>query len=301
MTHKTLVSVIIPFFNRQELTKRAILSVLNQTYQNIEIIVVDDGSKETIDEPSLFSLHQINLIRHSENKGANAARNTGIKNSKGEWIAFLDSDDTWELDKIELMMNMLVKNPVYSVCYCGINRVENGQKVGESSPSYSGDLYDQLLVKNIVGSASVPIIKKNVLEEVSGFDEQLESAQDWDLWLRIAEKGSLFLYLPQALVNYTMPTSNQHISGSEKVFWVGRKKFLEKHKPKYIGKYRKALGTVYSDIGFLFLTRFRNRVYAFKSFIEALKFNPKRKKSWLGLVGVFIPISFILKQPKNEV
>lgn len=295
MNNLPLVSIIIPFYNRPEKTLKAIYSAQEQTYSRIEIIVVDDGSDQTIDAELFFLQPEISLVKHEQNKGANAARNTGLKHAHGSWIAFLDSDDTWHPTKIEKMLSHLLSQKKYGVAYCNFNKIKDGSIKDVFKVRKSGDLYSELLQENIVGTVSAPIIKKSILQEVNGFDENLHSAQDWDLWLRIAEKGKLFLAIDEALVNYNIPVSDQNISLSEEAFWKGRNAFLKKHKAKYKGKKSRALGQIYSNIGFLFLSRFRNRLKAFSCFILAIRSNPQRIKSWSGLVGCLLP-AFILKK-----
>lgn len=291
-----LISIIIPCYNRVDNTLLAIQSAEVQTYTETEIIVVNDGSTENISElTTLADLGAIHLLHHSKNKGANAARNTGLDAAKGEWIAFLDSDDLWHPEKLSIMMAELAQSTNFSVAYCGTNMCRNGEVVFTKEVSLSGNLYSALLAENIPGSASVPIIKKEVLEAINGFDEHLPSAQDWDLWLRIAEQGYLFLAIPQVLVDYTLPEKKGHISSSATAFWKGRKAFLRKHKSKYTGTNKKKRSTIYSDMGFLLLQRFGKRAIAFKCFILAILTNPRRVKSWRGLIGVFLP-TFILKK-----
>ncbi len=299
MIFDTLVSVIIPFFNRPDSTLNAIESVLNQSYKNIELIVVDDGSESSIEHETVFNDPRISLIKHANNLGANAARNSGYKKSKGDLIGFLDSDDTWEPNKVSIMVDALSKNEQFSVCYCGMNYKNGDKTISVSIPNRTGDIYIDLLPKNIVGSASVPLLRRVALEHVNGFDENLKSAQDWDLWLRIAKQGYNFFAIPQALVNYTIPTSGKHISNSEYSFWEGRKSFIQKHKSEYTGKNKQALGQIYSDIGFLLIHRFENRRMALKCFVKAIISKPTRVKSWKGLVATFLPKSLFTIKDRN--
>lgn len=289
MSPDDLVSIIIPFFNRPEQTLEAIRSALNQTYKNIEIIIIDDASEHTIEHHEVLSDPKITFLKHTDNLGANAARNSGLKRASGYWISFLDSDDTWEPEKLDVMVSALKQNDDFSVAYCGIKKILDGEVKSVQKPTPVSDVYKSLLSTNIIGSASVPVISYKVFDTVDGFDEQLKSAQDWDLWLRIAEQKFKFLCLSTPLVNYTLPTQSGHISNSENSFWKGRLQFLKKHKPKYKGHNRKALGQIYSDIAYLLLHRFSNRLKALYCFVLAILHNPKRSKSWRGLVAIFLP------------
>jgi glycosyltransferase involved in cell wall biosynthesis len=262
--------------------------------------VVDDGSELKIKKTSIFNDPRVTLMEHEQNLGANAARNTGFNHSKGKWISFLDSDDTWSSNKIEVLVKALESKYEYQVAYSSFKNMINGKTESIFEAKYNGNIYTELLSENVVGSASVPIISRSVIEDVSGFDEALKSAQDWDLWLRIAEKGYLFLAISKPLMNYTMPLSKHHISNSDAAFWDGRRAFLKKHKSKYSGSNRQILGKVYSDIGFLFLNRFGSRFKALSCFINAVISNPKRAKSWKGLLAVFLPTTFLSYSINNK-
>jgi glycosyltransferase involved in cell wall biosynthesis len=301
MNSGALASIIIPFYNRIEDTLKAISSALGQTYEHIEVIVVDDGSTNPINDHVILDDPRITLVKHPKNMGANAARNTGFKNSTGNWICFLDSDDTWVPNKLQIMIDALNNNLDHSIGYCGINHVLNGDIIGKNLPTQSGNIYDQLLSSNIVGSTSVPVISRKVMNRIGGFDETLKSAQDWDLWIRIAEKDFLFLAIPSVLVNYSVPTNANHISHSLNPFWNGRMQFLKKHKHRYKGIHKSALGQVYSDMGFLLIHRFNDRTKAFKCFIHSLKNNPSRLKSWRGLIATLIPSSLLYLLTSKEV
>ncbi|WP_421773541.1 glycosyltransferase family 2 protein [Gracilimonas sp.] len=295
MNDLPLVSIIIPCYNRAEETVQAISSALRQTYINTEIIVVDDGSNnETLTKLSSLKA-PFKLLRHETNKGANAARNTGLKSAHGKWIAFLDSDDTWDKNKIQIILENLLSQPQYSLGYCSMYSIQGDSVKSKFNAVHSGNIYERLLEKNVVGSASIPIIKKDVLVKVNGFDEKLRSAQDWDLWLRIAEAGYSFLAIQDPMVYYKFPDSQQHISGSEDAFWEGRKAFISKHFEKYKQGHTKALGKVYSDTGFILLNRFHNTHLSRRCFLKALHFHKTRLKSWKGLLGTMMPLSLYKK------
>jgi glycosyltransferase involved in cell wall biosynthesis len=205
------VSVVIPTYNRAHLICRAIQSVLDQTYQNLEIIVVDDGSTDNTEEIVInFKDERIRYIQHSENKGASAARNSGIRVSRGEYIAFQDSDDEWFSDKLEKQIRAFYKSsPEVGVVYSGFYKVEANKKIYIPSDDHAqkkGNIHNELLKGNFVGTPTV-LIKKECFENVKYFDENIPSLEDWELWIEISKYYN-FEYINMPLVySYSTPNS----------------------------------------------------------------------------------------------
>lgn len=190
-----LVSVIIPTYNRGNLIVRSVNSVLSSTYQNLEVIVVDDGSTDdTSWKISQIKDERLRYIRYDENKGANYARNIGIKNSRGEYIAFNDSDDIWFEEKLDELVKYLQSlDESYGMVYGDIIRFEDG-KNGELAPHDTmkrecirGNIFEYMLSNMFISTQTV-LIKREVLNEVGLFDEKLKRLQDWELFLRISKK-----------------------------------------------------------------------------------------------------------------
>lgn len=225
-----LVSVIIPTFNRGWIIERSVRSVLAQTYQNFEIIIVDDGSSDnTFDVVKSFGDIRIRYMRHEKNLGGSAARNTGIKAAKGGYIAFLDSDDEWFPKKLEKQMEVFNNSiPDVGVVYAGWRWIldENKKIIQDVMPIHRGSLYEILLNSDCVGSNSIPLIRTNILRTVGGFDGNLPSRQDWDLWLRIAQHCE-FDFVPEILVNYFI--HDKSISSSTLNKLRGTEMILEKY------------------------------------------------------------------------
>ncbi|MCR4418630.1 MAG: glycosyltransferase [Clostridia bacterium] len=182
------VSVIIPTYNRAHLVGRAIKSVLNQTYQDFEIIVVDDASRDNTEEVvRSFNDPRIRYLRHEHNLGGSAARNTGIRAARGEFIAFLDSDDEWLPEKLAYQLAVFSEDHDCGAVYTELVWVSDdgpARRVGTRAPE--GNILKQLLGSNVVGTTSSVVIRRECLERVGLFDETLPSCQDWDLWIRIA-------------------------------------------------------------------------------------------------------------------
>lgn len=205
------VSVVIPTYNRAHLISRAIKSVLDQTYKDLEIIVVDDGSTDNTEKIiKSFQDGRIRYIQHNKNKGASAARNTGIKASKGEYIAFQDSDDEWFPDKLEQQIKAFDNaSPKVGVIYSGFYRIEDDKKTyipGDNIVQKEGDIHNELLKGNFVGTPAV-LIKKECFENIKYFDENIPAFEDWELWIELS-KHYLFKYINKPLLrSYSTPNS----------------------------------------------------------------------------------------------
>jgi glycosyltransferase involved in cell wall biosynthesis len=189
-----MVSVIIPAFDRPRRLVRAIRSILSQTFKDYEIIVVDDGSSEDTEEALDPYMPLIHYIRHHENRGVSAARNTGIRCSTAPWIALLDSDDYWLEDKLCVQMEYLDQNPGAFACQTEEIWIRNGRRVNpkRKHKKPSGDIFARSLALCLVSPSSV-ILKRSLLEEVGLFDETLPAAEDYDLWLRISCRYPVYL------------------------------------------------------------------------------------------------------------
>lgn len=190
MKKKSRISVIIPTYNRANTVGRAIQSVLSQTYQDFEIIVIDDGSTDNTEEV-IRSFHdsRIRYIRHKKNRGGSAARNTGIHAARGEYIAFLDSDDEWLPQKLEKQINVMKKSPETWVGVCtGFWLIEEEREKREHIPTVVDDLFHRLLADCFLRAGSTLLVLRSILNKIGGFDENLPRHQDWDLLLRLSKQ-----------------------------------------------------------------------------------------------------------------
>lgn len=222
------VTVIIPTHNRAGIINFAIQSVLSQTYTDFELIVVDDASKDqTEDHVKSWNDPRIKYVRHSSSKGGSAARNTGIRIARGEYITFLDDDDQWVPSKL-LKQLTLIKHSDSSVglIYSGYSIIKGKDILKIVIPDCKKQMFFDLLESNCVGPTSTVMIKKTVIDEIGGFDEKLQSCQDWDLWLRIAEKFN-FACIPEALVKYYL--TNISITSNISNQLRGHIQFFDKH------------------------------------------------------------------------
>jgi glycosyltransferase involved in cell wall biosynthesis len=196
-----LVSIIIPTYNRAKLLKEAVDSVLTQTYRDLEIIVVDDGSTDETSALMATYGERVRYIRQ-ENAGVSAARNRGICASTGKYIGFLDDDDTYLATKIERQVEYLTKHPEIGFVHCRYYVMdEAGNYLHKIGLLPEGNVLPELLCRNFLWM-SAPLISRACLEQVGGFDEHLSTAADYDLWLRIAQAGYTFGCIQQPLGAY---------------------------------------------------------------------------------------------------
>lgn len=193
------ISVIIPTYNRANTLPRALDSVLAQSRPANEIIVIDDGSSDETcsliqsDYPQVVYLHQ-------PNAGVSAARNLGIKQAKGDWIALLDSDDEWLPEKLEQQADAINAEPEYQLCHCDEIWIRNGKRVNpmKKHSKSGGWIFDRCLPLCAI-SPSASIIKKSLLEALGLFDESLPACEDYDLWLKVCSQQPV-LYIDEPLL-----------------------------------------------------------------------------------------------------
>ena len=230
MREAPMVSVVIPTYNRASMIARAVRSILTQTFEDWELIVVDDASTDNTEAVvSSFTDPRIRYRKHQVNRGGSAARNTGIRNARGEYVAFLDSDDEWLPNKLELQVEAFEDSDGdIGLIYTGlINQYRNEESI-ELVPKYRGNLRRNLLIQNVVGSTSTPMIRKDVLVSVGGFDPRFPARQDLDLWVRIAKKCTIdFISSPFVIIH---KERGDRISRSGEARCWGYLLFFKKHK-----------------------------------------------------------------------
>lgn len=242
-----IVSVIITTYKRNmAILERSILTVLNQTEKRIELIIVNDFPEYEDDiRKLLIKYPQVILISHKINMGANKSRNDGLHFSHGKYIAYLDDDDEWKNNKIEKQIKLLEKTQADMV-YCTGDYYWNDGKI-ERSPlikKIPDNVLEELLKSNYMGGCSFPMFKKEFILQLGGFDEDLPSSQDYDMWIRIAERGKI-VYLDESLVKYYV--NNDSISSDFDKRIKGYYLLLEKFKNLYM-KYPSSLLCFYENM-----------------------------------------------------
>lgn len=277
------VSVIIPTYDRANLIDKAIKSVLNQTYKDLEIIVVDDGSTDNTEETvKNFTDFKIHYICHKHNRWASAARNTGIKASRGEYIAFLDSDDEWLPEKLDKQMKTFIgESSEVGVAYTGDYYVDEKDKGIKKVhiPRKERYIYGELLAGDYVGTPSALLAKKECFTKVGLFDEDLPACEDYDMWFRIA-KYYKFRYVKDLLV-VCLIHNNQMTANSE-IMIEGIKRI----QTKYSKEFRKrpySYSTRYFYLGNKFC-HLRKRREGQKYFVKAILIYPFCLKYYIYLL-----------------
>lgn len=203
------ISAIIPVYNGEKTIQETIESVLNQTWFDLELIVINDGSQDsTLDIISSISDSRIKVFSYP-NAGLAASRNRGISHASGEYIAFLDADDLWTPNKLESQWKALQENPQAAVAYSWTDCVdESGQFLRRGSYiTVNGDAYSNLLLIDFLENGSSALIRRQAIDAVGGFDESLTAAEDWDLWLKLASRYH-FVAVASAQILYRVSTDS---------------------------------------------------------------------------------------------
>lgn len=208
------VSVIIPTYNRAKGLKAAVESVLRQSTQPCEIIIVNDGSKnEVLDD---FSNYKSITVLHNEgNRGANFSRNRGAKESKGEILMFIDDDDSWNKNKIKNQLAVFNSDPKIGLVYSNRNIVnDDGKVLKQITATRRGNLYPDIFFSNVISTTSSVAIRRDIFDQAGGFDELLPAMQDYDLWIRACKLCQVGLDIEHAL-NYRVSNNFENqITGS---------------------------------------------------------------------------------------
>lgn len=283
------VSVIIPSHNRERYLSRAIRSVLEQTHRDFELLVVDDGSTDNT-RATVASLadSRIRYLRLSRNRGAACARNRGVAESRGEYVAFLDSDDEWLPAKLEKQLDLFHRSsPRVGLIYTGAHCSAPGTRPYRRHPRHSGDVHGTLLRRNIVsGSTSSVMIRRHVFESVGGFDESLPARQDRDLWLRISRHHE-FDFVRECLVRLDLGTDRERITSNHESFLRGWALFLDKHRE--LLRRERVLHLYLRWVGRAYQGRLRDMVAARRWYVESLKTQPLGVPSYLFFLTTLLP------------
>lgn len=224
-------SVIVPTYKRTDKLERALESIASQSYSDFELIVVDDNPEQEFREKveeiveDLESGFEVKLVVNDDGQGVSSARNLGIENASSDYIAFLDDDDEWKPEKLEKEAEAFQQNN-YDAVYSAIEMYRDGE-VQDIVRKEEKLGIEQILERDKIGSPSKVSVKKEALEEVNCFDEDIPSGEDWDLWIRLIENEAEFGYINEPLVRYHQ--SDDSKSSQVDVATEGREKITEKH------------------------------------------------------------------------
>lgn len=277
---KELISVIIPVYNRAQLLPRALRSVLSQTYSDLEIIIVDDASTDAPFDAVLGIVDErVEYIRFSENKGVSAARNAGIKKAKGDYIAFLDSDDEWLPEKIALSLQIFQEKENFNLGLVQTNGwlIKNGEKrrffqnLNGSGLIYGDKERKENIFPTRITSPGPPfwLLAKKTVEKIGFFEENMSNWEDVDFFVRVAAEFDIY-YLNQELVKVYeqerhLGEVNSRVMGCKDYFW--QKHYRQMSKDKFsVYRFIWRMGKDWLALG--------NKRLARRYFLQALKNKP---------------------------
>ena len=248
-----VISVIIPVYNGEKTIRETVTSVLNQTFSDLELIIINDGSSDsTLDIVNSINDPRLKVFSYPKTNQS-ASRNRGISHARGEYIAFIDADDLWTPDKIEAQYQALQDNPESAVAYSWTDCIDESSQFLRpgSHKTVNGDVYPYLLVVNFLENGSNPLICREALEKVGEFDSSLTPAEDWDMWLRLA-KHYQFITVPKSQILYRQ--SSQSASANVLKLEAGSKQVIEQafsQAPDSLQSLKKkSLGNIYKYLTF---------------------------------------------------
>lgn len=229
-----LVSVIIPAYNAEQTLLETIHSVLQQSHQDLELIVVDDGSTDsTLAVATSVADPRLHVLSY-ENGGASAARNRGIAAATGAFLSFIDADDLWVTDKLEKQFQALQRNPSAGGVYSWTLILDAVGKTfyPGNCESFEGDVYPQLLLSNFVGSGSNMMVRRAASDSIGGFDTKLRSHEDWDYYLRLARHWPFVVVSePQILYRKTDSSLCSNFAVMEEYIFILHQKVFSNVRP----------------------------------------------------------------------
>ncbi len=208
ISEKTIFSIIIPAYNATKFIEKCLLSVINQTFTNYEIIITNDGSTDNLIEfIDVFKSKHSNiklLLINQNNNGIASARNTAIRNSNGIYLAFLDSDDVWYHNKLETCYEILKNDPLIDLLYHDEIEIKKNKISVSNYGKLISPISEDLIFNGNRISTSATIVKKEKSDLIGGFSENIKfnSAEDYDYWIRLAKENTTFFYLKKTLGEY---------------------------------------------------------------------------------------------------
>lgn len=292
MGSEILVSVVIPSFNMADYLPFAIQSVLDQSYDNYEVVIVDDGSTDNTKEVvEKFLVNEKVNYFYQENCGLACARNAGIKVSNGEFIALCDADDVWSTDKLEKQMPGFAGSENIGVVYTNAAPMSVAGEKGEPfiAKRYSGKITGKLLINNFV-SGSASIIRRKCFDEVGFYDQTLTTGEDYDLWLRISTK---YEYLYIDIVTYFYRSWEGQMSKNYRRMIENGIKIMEKFLSQNPGIVEQeivneAWAHTYVVRGKLLFVNEDNKMSALKDYLKALGYKRTYIPAWKAIIKLIL-------------
>jgi glycosyltransferase involved in cell wall biosynthesis len=276
------VSVIILTYNRARYLRRAVRSVLSQTYQDFEVVVVDDASTdETPEVVRGFQDPRIRYFRHDTNRGESGSRNTGIQYSVGEYVAFLDDDDAWLPQKLAMQVKLLDTSPIeVGAVYTSFFEIEaDTEKVlGSWIAQKRGNVLRELTQQNWIGVPSTVVLRRRCFDSVGLFDEQIVFGPDYDMWIRIAEHYK-FEYIKEPLALRSV--NNNRMSTNHALVLKGKESILKKH-ADFLSLDRKAYGSHLFHLGVFYCYNGQMRAGR-ATLLQAIRIDPFDMRTYYNI------------------
>ncbi|HEY9865292.1 MAG TPA: glycosyltransferase [Candidatus Obscuribacterales bacterium] len=289
------ISVVIPVYNGEKTIKKTIESVLKQTWQDFELIVINDGSQDaTLEVLSSIQDPRLRILSY-DNAGLASSRNRGIDHAQGEYITFLDADDLWTPDKLEAQFQALEEHPEAAVAYSWTDAIDEFDQFlhPDSRCTLSGNVYPNLLLATFLSNGSNAMIRKTAFKEVGIFDESLKAAEDWEMWIRLAAKYP-FVVVPKAQVLYRLSPDSmstkliQHERESLKVI----ERAFAQAPASFQHLKQRSLGNLYKYLTFKALNtnvKPQQAMTVIRLFLKTIKYD-----SSLLLKGITLKILFVI-------
>jgi glycosyltransferase involved in cell wall biosynthesis len=276
-----LISIIIPAYNAESTILETIESVRDQTFSNLEIIVVDDGSAdETLALVRGIRDERLKIVAGAH-LGLSAARNRGIERARGEFLSFIDADDLWTPEKLEMQLHALQSNPTAAVAYSWTAFIDPRGRFlfAKERVYFQGDVYPQLLRSCFIASGSNVLIRKSVVESIGLFDMQLRAAEDWEYWLRVAERWH-FALVPRYQILYRVLSDSisSDVATMEHETLIVLDRALQTAPPNIRNRQNEFLANLKQYVGFLYLTRTsgsQRSVGTGRRLLDAIRLHPR--------------------------
>ena len=287
-----LISVVIATYNMGQYIDQAVDSILKQTWERLEVVIVDDGS--TDNTPAVMERYKGDtrvIYIQNQNQGQPKAKNCGIKNTKGEFIAFCDADDFWEPNKLEVQMP-LFDNPKVGIVYSEVSNIdENNNRYTKSANEkrHTGKVTNQLLVENFVPFGT-SVIRRECIERNGIFDEDFRMGIDWDLWLRYSLDWE-FAYTPERTYIYRVWSGQMSTNYRGRYDYATRilNKFVAQYGNQLDSKYvRKAWADMYVREAVVYARNEKLFLMPLQKILHGLVLDPLKVYSWKSLIKLLL-------------
>ena len=233
MENNSLISIIIPCYNDAQFIEQSVLSALNQTYPNLEVIIIDDGSNAETKAILQKLENEVTQLITQENKGQSTARNVGIREAKGEYILVLDSDDFFEPTFCEKAIKFFKNDNTIKLITCYTNRIFDNNEIDVFKPK--GGMIDNFLVHNCaMGSA---MFKKLDWQRTNGYDQKMRKGfEDWEFYIRLVKDGGRAYVIPESLFNYRLK-ENSTTARANQIKYELLNHIYSKHRELYVAHF----------------------------------------------------------------